>query len=138
MHAFAVGTLLAAQGLFLLGLKIPWAASSNDDGSGLGFGNRNLGTIGEGDDELEPDDKVLLQLTTSTVVRRSYPKLQALPGYRKCRELCIHVLVGHDVERDRSGFSLALVFRHRWGVIDRGLPRHGNESDRTVLDRFGS
>lgn len=71
----ATGALLTTDWLLLALLKIPRTSASNDDGVRHGLGKRDLGTSGECSNQIDPDNKVLLQLSSTTIVRRRYPKL---------------------------------------------------------------
>lgn len=77
---------------------------------------------------------MLLKLLATSVVGCSYPKLQPLPCNGEGRIICIHVLIGHDVEGYASWLFLRFVFRHWRYIVDRRLPRDRDQLHRVTLD----
>lgn len=115
----------STEGQILAGLEVPWAPSSNDDGTGVCFADRYFRASRKCRDNLQLYNEMLLQFLASSVIRGCDPKLESLPGNRECRIIGIQLLSRHGVEWDWRRFFLHLVLRLR-RIGRRCLPRDGD------------
>lgn len=97
LHKLPRRAATTAQGDFLARLKISRTSASNNDRSGLSFADGDPGSIGQGCNDFEPNDEMLLELFPSPVIRRCDPELEALPRNGKIGKVRVQILVGHDV-----------------------------------------
>lgn len=112
----------------------------------MNFADWNLGASGQGCDDLETDDKVLLQFFPATIVGSCDAELETLPCDGKGGIVGVQVLTSHNVQGDRRrflfDFGRGILFddgsrRVIASVVVIGsgsLPRHGDDLDGIALD----
>lgn len=116
-------------------LEVAWTPAAHNNGSRMYLAYGDLCAGSQCRHNLESDDKVLLQLLPTAVVRRCNAKLQPLPADGEADIIRIHVLAGGEIERIGRGFLFGLVLHGR-GACCRCLPRHGYDLDRVAFQRL--